>query len=97
MAELHDVLATYVDDGSVPGAVGLVARDDRTEIVAVGSVAVGGAPMTDDYGWVGGTGTTAHIIPSTGTVAILLTQVAADSPVPPQWMRDFWRYAATAS
>jgi hypothetical protein len=27
-------------------------------------------------------------------VAILLTQVAADSPVPPGWMRDFWRYAA---
>ena len=45
------------------------------------------------YGWVGGTGTSAHIDPSTGTVAILLTQVAADSPVPPGWMRDFWRYA----
>jgi CubicO group peptidase (beta-lactamase class C family) len=48
------------------------------------------------YGWVGGTGTSAHITPSTGTVAILLTQVAADSPVPPQWLRDFWRYAAGA-
>jgi CubicO group peptidase (beta-lactamase class C family) len=48
------------------------------------------------YGWVGGTGTSAHVIPSTGTVAILLTQVAADSPSPPEWMRDFWRYAATA-
>ena len=46
------------------------------------------------YGWVGGTGTSAHIDPSAGTVAILLTQVAADSPVPPQWMREFWRYAA---
>jgi CubicO group peptidase (beta-lactamase class C family) len=48
------------------------------------------------YGWVGGTGTSAHITPSTGTVAILLTQVAADSPVPAEWMRDFWRYAASA-
>ena len=47
------------------------------------------------YGWVGGTGTSAHIIPSTGTVAILLTQVAADSPIPPEWMRDFWRYSAS--
>jgi CubicO group peptidase (beta-lactamase class C family) len=46
------------------------------------------------YGWVGGTGTTAHIIPSTGTVAILLTQVAATDPVAPAIMRDFWRYAA---
>jgi CubicO group peptidase (beta-lactamase class C family) len=52
--------------------------------------------MPGRYGWVGGTGTAAHIIPSTGTVAILLTQVAADSPVPPEWMRDFWRYAASA-
>ena len=48
------------------------------------------------YGWVGGTGTSAHITPSTGTIAILLTQVAADSPVPPQWMRDFWHYATSA-
>lgn len=48
------------------------------------------------YGWVGGTGTSAHITPSAGTVAILLTQVAADSPIPPEWMRDFWRYAASA-
>ncbi|MGW3345009.1 serine hydrolase domain-containing protein [Nonomuraea rubra] len=49
------------------------------------------------YGWVGGTGTTAHLVPSTGTVSILLTQVGMDSPVPAAWMRDFWRYAATAS
>jgi CubicO group peptidase (beta-lactamase class C family) len=48
------------------------------------------------YGWVGGTGTTAHVIPSTGSVAILLTQVAATDPVPPAIMRDFWRYAADA-
>jgi CubicO group peptidase (beta-lactamase class C family) len=48
------------------------------------------------YGWVGGTGTSAHITPSAGRVAILLTQVAADSPVPPDWMRDFWRYAVSA-
>jgi CubicO group peptidase (beta-lactamase class C family) len=46
------------------------------------------------YGWVGGTGTSAHIIPSTGTVAVMFTQVAADSPVPAQWMRDFWAYAS---
>jgi len=49
------------------------------------------------YGWVGGTGTSAHITPSAGTVAILLAQVAADSPVPTEWMRDFWQYAAYAS
>jgi CubicO group peptidase (beta-lactamase class C family) len=47
------------------------------------------------YGWVGGTGTSAHITPSRETVAILLTQVAADSPTPPEWMRAFWRYVAS--
>jgi len=46
------------------------------------------------YGWVGGTGTTAYITPSTGTVAILLTQVAVDDPTSPALMRDFWGYAA---
>ncbi|MET9001043.1 serine hydrolase domain-containing protein [Amycolatopsis sp. NPDC004169] len=46
------------------------------------------------YGWVGGTGTTAHVVPATGTVAVLLTQVGEDSPVTPGWMRDFWRAAA---
>ncbi|NJP89721.1 beta-lactamase family protein [Nonomuraea sp. FMUSA5-5] len=48
------------------------------------------------YGWVGGTGTSAHVIPSTGTVAVLLTQLGVDSPAPDPWMRDFWRYAAGA-
>jgi hypothetical protein len=48
------------------------------------------------FGSVGGTGTSAHTTPSTGTVAILLTQVAAGSPVPPKWMQDFWRCAASA-
>ncbi|MEV0039252.1 serine hydrolase domain-containing protein [Streptomyces sp. NPDC050804] len=48
------------------------------------------------YGWVGGTGTTAHIVPSTGTVAVLLSQLAMSSPTPPDLMRDFWRYAAGA-
>jgi CubicO group peptidase (beta-lactamase class C family) len=46
------------------------------------------------YGWVGGTGTTAHVVPATGTVAVLLTQVGEDNPVPPKWMREFWREAA---
>jgi CubicO group peptidase (beta-lactamase class C family) len=48
------------------------------------------------YGWVGGTGTAAHITPSTGAVTILLSQVEMAGPAPPALMRDFWRYAATA-
>ncbi|WP_244170334.1 hypothetical protein [Amycolatopsis tolypomycina] len=46
------------------------------------------------YGWVGGTGTTAHVVPATGTVAVLLTQVGEDNPVPQSRLRDFWRAAA---
>ncbi|MFC9616760.1 serine hydrolase domain-containing protein [Streptomyces sp. NPDC055817] len=46
------------------------------------------------YGWVGGTGTAAHLVPSTGAVGILLTQVEMTGPTPPALMRDFWRYAA---
>ncbi|HEY6414783.1 MAG TPA: serine hydrolase, partial [Acidimicrobiales bacterium] len=46
------------------------------------------------YGWVGGTGTAAHIIPATNEVTILLTQLAAEGPTAPELMREFWRYAA---
>ncbi len=48
------------------------------------------------YGWVGGTGTAAHITPSAGAVTILLSQVQLAGPTPPALMRDFWRCAATA-
>ncbi|MCG2622460.1 beta-lactamase family protein [Arthrobacter sp. I2-34] len=46
------------------------------------------------YGWVGGTGTAAHVTPSTGDVSILLSQMEMSGPTPPRTMRDFWRYAA---
>lgn len=45
------------------------------------------------YGWSGGTGTTAHVVPATGAVGVLLTQVAMTGPRPPAVMRDFWEYA----
>jgi CubicO group peptidase (beta-lactamase class C family) len=48
------------------------------------------------YGWIGGTGTAAHITPSTGAVTILLTQLEMAGPAPTALMRDFWRYAANA-
>ncbi|MBD0746829.1 serine hydrolase [Streptomyces sp. CBMA152] len=46
------------------------------------------------YGWVGGTGTAAHVVPSAGMVAVLLTQLESSGPTPTPVMRDFWRYAA---
>jgi CubicO group peptidase (beta-lactamase class C family) len=48
------------------------------------------------YGWVGGTGTAAHLTPSTGAVTILLTQVEMAGPTPPTLMRNFWRHAPEA-
>jgi CubicO group peptidase (beta-lactamase class C family) len=47
------------------------------------------------YGWVGGTGTAAHVIPATGTVTVLLTQREMASPTTPTYMHVFWRYAAS--
>ncbi|MFJ6760924.1 MULTISPECIES: serine hydrolase domain-containing protein [unclassified Streptomyces] len=47
------------------------------------------------YGWIGGTGTAAHVVPATGTVTVLLTQRELAGPTAPRVMRDFWTYAAT--
>jgi CubicO group peptidase (beta-lactamase class C family) len=46
------------------------------------------------YGWVGGTGTAAHVIPARDAVEVLLTQVSMTSPTPMPIMREFWSYAA---
>ena len=49
MTGLHDILETYVSNGSVPGAVGLVARGDRVEVQVTGSADVDGtSPMARD-------------------------------------------------
>ncbi|MET7787976.1 serine hydrolase domain-containing protein [Streptomyces sp900116325] len=64
-----------------------------------GSVDVGATKpwnVPGRYGWVGGTGTTGHFVPSTGTVTIMLSQLEMTGPTPPALMRDFWQYAANA-
>lgn len=47
------------------------------------------------YGWVGGSGTTSHVVPVQDLIAVLLTRTAMTSPTPTEIMRDFWRYAAS--
>ncbi|MFI6939214.1 serine hydrolase domain-containing protein [Streptomyces sp. NPDC050418] len=42
------------------------------------------------YGWVGGTGTCAHLTPATGRVGILLTQVEVGGPTPATLLHEFW-------
>ena len=46
------------------------------------------------YGWVGGTGTSAHIVPSDGTIAILLTQVELGGPAGAAVLESFWSAVA---
>ncbi|MGC0416691.1 serine hydrolase domain-containing protein [Embleya sp. AB8] len=48
------------------------------------------------YGWLGGTGTAAHVTPTTATTTILLTQVELTGPTPIPLMRDLWQLATTA-
>lgn len=66
-----------------------VRRVGRVDVEAIDPWNVPGR-----YGWVGGTGTTAHLTPSPGTVTVLLTQLERAGPTPPAVMREFWRYAA---
>ena len=49
MSNLRDILQTYVNNGSVPGAVGLIARGDRVEVQAAGCTDTDGTyPMARD-------------------------------------------------
>jgi CubicO group peptidase (beta-lactamase class C family) len=56
-----------------------------------GSVAADGR-----YGWIGGTGTTAHVVPATRAVGILFTQLQMAGPTPTPIMREFWEHAFAA-
>jgi CubicO group peptidase (beta-lactamase class C family) len=46
------------------------------------------------YGWVGGTGTAAHVVPSDGSITVLLTQVELADPTGSQVLETFWSAAA---
>ncbi|GAA1934362.1 serine hydrolase domain-containing protein [Nocardioides hwasunensis] len=48
------------------------------------------------YGWVGGTGTSAYVVPRDGSVDVLLTQVELGGPDSNAVLEAFWTYAATA-
>ena len=89
-----------------PNSVRLMTTDHLTRQLRVGSWlflvgagwGLGGAFEADGrYGWVGGTGTTAHVAPSTSTTGILLTQVQMTGPTPTPLMRQFWQYAFAAT
>ena len=69
-------------------------RDGSTVFLEGAGWGFGGAVETGGrYGWIGGTGTSAHVAQSTRTVGILFTQVQMTGPTPTQLMREFWQYA----
>ena len=73
-------------------------RDASTLFLEGAGWGFGGSVAADGrYGWVGGTGTSAHVASSSGTIGILLTQLQMTGPTPTQFMREFWRYAFGAS
>ena len=47
------------------------------------------------YGWVGGTGTSAYVVPSDASIAILLTQTELGGPGGAPVLETFWTAAAT--
>lgn len=53
--------------------------------------------MPGRYGWIGGTGTAAHITAVTGVITILLSQLEMTSLSVSAVVRDFWRYAASVT
>jgi CubicO group peptidase (beta-lactamase class C family) len=66
-------------------------RDASTLFLEGQGWGFGGSVGADGrYGWVGGTGTAAHVTASTKTVTILFTQVGMTSPQTTPFMRDFW-------
>jgi CubicO group peptidase (beta-lactamase class C family) len=109
LADWHRFGRMLLADGAgllSPQSVRLMTTDHLTQEQRQASIlflegagwGFGGAVASDGrYGWIGGTGTTAHVAPSTGTVGILLTQLQMTGPTSTQLMREFWQYAFGAS
>jgi CubicO group peptidase (beta-lactamase class C family) len=71
-----------------------VQRESSTLFLEGAGWGFGGSVSSDGrYGWVGGTGTTAHVAPESGTVGLLLTQVQMAGPTSTELMRAFWQCA----
>jgi CubicO group peptidase (beta-lactamase class C family) len=51
LAKLHDVAAGHVGDTAVPGLVALVAQGEQVHVETLGTLAVGGAPVTRQTRW----------------------------------------------
>jgi CubicO group peptidase (beta-lactamase class C family) len=109
LADLHRFGRMLLDDGGellTPESVRLMTTDHLTRGQREASTiflegagwGFGGAVAADGrYGWIGGTGTTAHIDRARDTVGILLTQVQMAGPASTPLMQRFWGYAFGAA
>jgi len=89
-----EVLSSESVGGMMSDHLTAEQRDAATLFLEGAGWGFGGSVSTDGrYGWVGGTGTTAHVRPSTNTVAVLLTQVQMTGPASTPLMQRFWSYA----
>ncbi len=105
LADWHRFGRMLLDGGGrllSPGSVRLMTTDHLTpEQRAAATLFLegagwgfGGSVAADGrFGWVGGTGTAAHVLPATGTVGILFTQVQMPGPSSTPLMNEFWQYA----
>jgi Beta-lactamase len=48
LGRLHDVMASHIEAGDMPGMVTLVSRRGEIHVDAIGSMAIDGAPMLRD-------------------------------------------------
>lgn len=89
LSALREGLSARVGANVVPGFI------DRSGWGFGMSVITGRDPPKSlgTYGWDGGLGTPWFNDPSRGLIAILMTQRAQESPMPPPICVDFWRAA----
>lgn len=69
-------------------------RDASTLFLEGAGWGYGGSVAPDGrYGWIGGTGTTAHVDPRSDTTGILFTQVQMKGPASTALLQRFWNHA----
>lgn len=91
---VHHMMTNQISDGQMSAATLFLEGQGWGY---GGSVDVEGSEpwvVPGRFGWVGGTGTSGHLVPSTGETTIVLTQVCASAPGLLPIYRDTWTAAA---
>jgi CubicO group peptidase (beta-lactamase class C family) len=98
-----DVLPAHLVEAMMTDQLTPAVRDTDTAFLDGQSWGLGGGVdiarlhpwnVPGRYGWVGGTGTSAYVLPADGSVAVLLTQVELGGPTGSPVIEGFWTAAA---